>query len=98
VFDPMLYLKERSVTSTFDTEVDCIAGPEFLGFVRGGQTRTLRGGVRGLNRQTDASEGESAALIQGSAVSHVMTLSRASRPDGLKNESHRSRPECAGYL
>ena len=87
VFGPVLCDKERSVTRTFQTEVAREAGPELLGFVRESQPRTLRGGVRGLNRQTDASEGELARLRQDSAAIHLATLSRGSRPERLRNET-----------
>jgi hypothetical protein len=98
VLEPVLYDEERSVTSTFDTEVACAAGPELLGFVRKSQTRTLRGGVRGLNRQTDVREGESARLLQGSAGGDVVTLSRGSRPEGAKERDRTAvLPECVGH-
>ena len=67
------------VACTFDAEVADAVGLDSRGLVQDCQTRTPRGGVRGLHLRTDGGEGKLVRCVNGSVV-HVAVDLRPTSP------------------
>jgi dTDP-4-dehydrorhamnose 3,5-epimerase len=80
VFESTTQLDEQgSVACTFDAEVADSVGLHARGLVQECQTRTRRGGVRGLHLRTDGGEGKLVRCTSGSVVDVAVDL-RPSSP------------------
>lgn len=80
VFEPASRLDEQGfVTCTFDAETACAAGLDCRTLVQEIQTRTRRGGVRGLHVRTDGGEGQLVRCTHGAVVDVAVDL-RPSSP------------------
>jgi dTDP-4-dehydrorhamnose 3,5-epimerase len=71
--------EQGSVACTFDAEVAYTVGLDLRGLVQECQTRTSRGGVRGLHLRTDGGEGRLVRCTYGSVVDVAVDL-RPSSP------------------
>jgi dTDP-4-dehydrorhamnose 3,5-epimerase len=80
VFEPTPQHDEQGYfTRIFDAEVACAAGLDSRGLVEESQTRTPRGGVRGLHLRTDGGEGKLVRCASGAVVDVAVDL-RPSSP------------------
>jgi dTDP-4-dehydrorhamnose 3,5-epimerase len=97
LFEPETRHDEQgSVACTFDAEVAGAVGLDFRALVQDCQTRTPRGGVRGLHLRTDGGEGRLVRCVNGTVVDVAVDL----RPPSptyrlwmtviLDDDSHRS--------
>jgi dTDP-4-dehydrorhamnose 3,5-epimerase len=80
VFQPEAHHDEQGFTAcTFDAEVADAVGLDSRWLVQECQTRTARGGVRGLHLRTDGGEGKLVRCVNGSVVDVAVDL-RPSSP------------------
>jgi len=80
VFEPTVRRDDQGfVACTFDAEIACAAGLDCRDLVQEIQTRTGRGGVRGLHLRTDGGEGRLVRCTHGAVVDVAVDL-RPSSP------------------